>query len=131
VIKTNFKNDRGHGHHFEGDREDEESNRRHDESIIDKANKHIEVGTEPYGLVLTPNGKKLYVSNSRSDSISVIDTQTDKVVRTIKNVDFEPVAWPSPTTVTTMTVMKLARYTISLARWLARLMDRTTRRRRL
>src|SRR5262249_36165971 len=48
------------------------------------------VGTEPYGLALTPNGKKLYVSNSRSNSVSVIDTSTDVVIKTIFNVGPEP-----------------------------------------
>jgi YVTN family beta-propeller protein len=55
-----------------------------------KVKKHIKVGTEPYGLALTPNGRKLYVSNARSNSVSVIDTKTDKVIKTIKNVGFEP-----------------------------------------
>ncbi len=52
--------------------------------------KNIPVGTEPYGLAVTPNGKKLYVSNARSNSISVIDTATDTVIKTIENVGFEP-----------------------------------------
>jgi YVTN family beta-propeller protein len=43
----------------------------------------IPVGTEPYGLALTPSGAKLYVSNQRSSSVSVIDTATDTVVGTI------------------------------------------------
>jgi DNA-binding beta-propeller fold protein YncE len=36
----------------------------------------IAVGTEPepYGLALTPTGRKLYVANARSNSVSVIDT---------------------------------------------------------
>jgi len=55
-----------------------------------KIKKHIKVGTEPYGLALTPNGRKLYVSNARSNSVSVIDTKTDKVIKTIKQVGFEP-----------------------------------------
>src|SRR2546422_388362 len=51
---------------------------------------HIPVGTEPYGLAMTPNGTKLYVTNARSHDISVIDTETDAVVRTIRNVGVEP-----------------------------------------
>src|SRR6185436_12056322 len=39
---------------------------------------------------LTPNGKKLYVSNSRSNSISVIDTVSDLVTKTIFGVGLEP-----------------------------------------
>ena len=50
---------------------------------------HITVGTEPYGLALTPNGKKLYVTNSRSNTISVIDTASDTVTKTI-TVNAEP-----------------------------------------
>jgi YVTN family beta-propeller protein len=41
-------------------------------------------------LALTPNGTKLYVSNSRSDSVSVIDTATDTVIKTITGVGPEP-----------------------------------------
>ncbi len=54
--------------------------------VIDR----IDVGTEPYGLALTPNGTKLYVTNARSNSVSVIDTRSDSVIRTIRNVGFEP-----------------------------------------
>jgi YVTN family beta-propeller protein len=50
----------------------------------------IPVGTEPYGLALTPNGRKLYVTNSRSHTVSVIDTATNRVVKTITNVGLEP-----------------------------------------
>jgi YVTN family beta-propeller protein len=57
---------------------------------IGSADTHIAVGVEPYGLALTPNGTKLYVSNSRSNSISVIDTATNTVIKTISNVGLEP-----------------------------------------
>lgn len=50
----------------------------------------ILVGTEPYGIALTPNGKKLYVANARSNDVSVIDTATNSVLRTIPNVGVEP-----------------------------------------
>ena len=52
--------------------------------------KTINVGTEPYSLVLTPNGTKLYCANSRSATVSVIDTSLNKVVETIDDVGFEP-----------------------------------------
>jgi YVTN family beta-propeller protein len=39
---------------------------------------------------LTPNGKRLYVANARSNSVSVIDTTTDVVIKTIANVGPEP-----------------------------------------
>jgi YVTN family beta-propeller protein len=58
--------------------------------ILERETRHITVGTEPYGLALTPNGKKLYVTNARSNSVSVIDTHTDEVVNTIANVGPEP-----------------------------------------
>jgi len=43
----------------------------------------IPVGHNPRGIVLSPNGKQLYVSNRLDDNIGVIDTATDKVVSTI------------------------------------------------
>ena len=42
------------------------------------------------GSRLTPNGTKLYVTNARSNTVSVIDTATDTVIKTIRNVGFEP-----------------------------------------
>jgi uncharacterized protein (TIGR03437 family) len=50
----------------------------------------ISVGTEPYGLALTPTGRKLYVTNSRSNSVSVIDTTSNLVTKTIANAGIEP-----------------------------------------
>jgi len=52
----------------------------------------IPVGHNPRGLTLSPDGKRLYVANRLDDSISVIDTTSDKVVSTIdlggpKNID--------------------------------------------
>jgi YVTN family beta-propeller protein len=43
----------------------------------------INVGTNPRGLLLSPNGRYLYVSQRMDDTIGVIDTRTDKVVSTI------------------------------------------------
>ena len=51
---------------------------------------HIKVGTEPYSLVMSPNGTKLYVANARSNNVSVINPATNKVVKTISGVGFEP-----------------------------------------
>ncbi len=51
--------------------------------------RHIPVGTEPYAVVMTPNGRKLYVANARSNTISVIDPNTNSVIRTV-NVGPEP-----------------------------------------
>lgn len=45
--------------------------------------KRILVEASPYDLVLSPDGATLYVSNWSSDSISVIDTASEKVVASI------------------------------------------------
>lgn len=53
-------------------------------SVIDltvgKEVKDIEVGLHPTAMVFSPNKEKLFVACSNSDIISVIDTQTDKVI---------------------------------------------------
>ena len=43
----------------------------------------ISVGHNPRGMVLSPDGKWLYVANRLDDNIAVIDTKKDKVVSTI------------------------------------------------
>ena len=43
----------------------------------------IKVGKRPWNMALTPDNKKLYVANGRSDNISVIDTKANQVVQTI------------------------------------------------
>jgi YVTN family beta-propeller protein len=43
----------------------------------------ISVGHNPRGLALSADGQRLYVANRLDDSISVIDTKSDKVVSTI------------------------------------------------
>ena len=40
----------------------------------------IEVGTEPNGIAITPDGKSAYVVNAGSGNVSVINTQTNQVV---------------------------------------------------
>ena len=52
----------------------------------------IPVGRNPRGLTISPDGKRLYVANRLDDSISVIDTRSDKVISTIdlggpRNID--------------------------------------------
>jgi YVTN family beta-propeller protein len=44
---------------------------------------YVPVGRRPWGIAVTADGKKLYVANGVSDSVSVIDTATQKVVATI------------------------------------------------
>ncbi|WP_440956043.1 PKD domain-containing protein [Methanosarcina sp. Mfa9] len=43
----------------------------------------VPVGTCPWGVAVTPDGKKVYVVNHRSDNVSVIDTATNKVIATV------------------------------------------------
>ena len=45
--------------------------------------KNIQVGLHPCGMVLSPDGKKLYVACSNSDIISVINTDTDEVIDSV------------------------------------------------
>src|SRR6185295_5972447 len=54
-------------------------------SVLDTASnvvvKTIDVGLHPTGMALSPAGDRLYVTNANSDSVSVIDTATDTVVK--------------------------------------------------
>ncbi len=43
----------------------------------------IQVGRNPRGIALTPDGAFLYVANRMDDTVSVIDTNTNRVVTTI------------------------------------------------
>ena len=52
--------------------------------------KKIAVGSHPNGVVVTPDGSKVYVTNADAASVSVISTATDKVIATIP-VDVGPV----------------------------------------
>ena len=45
--------------------------------------KSIAVGLRPCGMAVSPKGRLVYVGNANSDTVSVIDTKTDKVVETI------------------------------------------------
>ena len=50
---------------------------------VEYVSARIPVGHNPRGVVLSPDGKRLYVANRLDDTISVIDTGTDKVASTI------------------------------------------------
>ena len=50
----------------------------------------IAVGNSPAGLAVAPSGRRLYVANRNSDSVSVIDTSSNTVVATV-NVGAFPV----------------------------------------
>ena len=56
-------------------------------AVIDTASntviRTIAVPKGPHGLVVTPDGRKVYVSSDGASSVSVIDTTTDAVVTTI------------------------------------------------
>ena len=41
------------------------------------------VGESPYGVAVTPDGKNVYVTNEDSNTVSVINTKTNKVKATI------------------------------------------------
>jgi YVTN family beta-propeller protein len=43
--------------------------------------------SNPTGVAIAPDGKRAYVTNLDSDSVSVIDTTTNKVVKAIKGFD--------------------------------------------
>lgn len=51
----------------------------------------IAVGQRPMGIVTSPDGNKVYVANSGSNSISVIDTAAGRVTNTIGNFGYSPV----------------------------------------
>jgi YVTN family beta-propeller protein len=52
------------------------------------SNSGIDVNTFPVGIAVNPNTKKVYVANEFSNTISVIDTETDKVQATISIGNF-------------------------------------------
>jgi YVTN family beta-propeller protein len=43
------------------------------------SNSGIDVNTFPVGIAVNPNTKKVYVANEYSNTVSVLDTETDKV----------------------------------------------------
>ena len=43
----------------------------------------VRVGVEPKGIVISPDGRRLYVANSRGSSVSVVDTESLESVQTI------------------------------------------------
>src|SRR6266446_2090825 len=49
----------------------------------------IPVPQGPHGIVITPDGRKVYVSSDGASTVSVIDTQTDTIVKSIE-VDPNP-----------------------------------------
>ena len=43
----------------------------------------IPVGRRPWGVVLSPDGRRLYTANGLFDDVSVVDTAAGRVVGTI------------------------------------------------
>lgn len=56
------------------------------DTLTDKVIDTITVGQSPWGVAITPDGKRAYVANL-SDTISVIDTRTNTVINTIPDTD--------------------------------------------
>ena len=52
----------------------------------------VPVGKRPWGIAVTPDGKRLYTANGLSGDVSVLDTATLKVIATIPAGEG---AWPS------------------------------------
>ena len=48
-----------------------------------------EVGNEPFGIAISPDGERAYVTNVGDDTLSVIDTETNNVIATV-NVGDRP-----------------------------------------
>jgi YVTN family beta-propeller protein len=56
-------------------------------SVIDTASNTVVatvgVGMNPFGVAITPDGTRAYVTNANSSSVSVIDTASNTVVATV------------------------------------------------
>jgi YVTN family beta-propeller protein len=54
------------------------------DTASDRVISTIPVPPGPHGLVVTPDGRKVYVSSDGASTVSVIDTASDRVVRSIE-----------------------------------------------
>lgn len=52
----------------------------------------VGVGKHPYGVAITPDGSRAYVTNLESYNVSVIDTSSNTVVATIDRIQAHQVA---------------------------------------
>jgi YVTN family beta-propeller protein len=62
---------------------------------VKKVINEIEVNLHPSGMVLSPDSSLLYIANANSDLVSVIDTKSDKVIRTISPKPMEELPFGS------------------------------------
>ena len=53
------------------------------DTVSNEVVKIIPVGKRPWNMGLTPDGKKLYVANGKSNSVSVIDTEILEAIKEI------------------------------------------------
>jgi YVTN family beta-propeller protein len=44
----------------------------------------IKVGTRPWGMAISPDGKYLFTANGPSDDISVVDLKTNQEIKRVK-----------------------------------------------
>src|SRR5262249_30099553 len=53
------------------------------DAATSKALHQIDVGLHPSAMTVSPNGGKLYVANANSDTVSIVDTASDRVIGTL------------------------------------------------
>ena len=76
------------------------------DSSTNRVLRTVTVPKGPHGLVLTPDGRKVYVSSDGASTVSVIDTATDQVVTSI-DVDLPALTSRSGTTASWSTAKRL------------------------
>ncbi len=50
---------------------------------IDRVLRKVTVGTRPWGLAVSPDGRRIFSANGPSNDVSVIDADSFKVIATI------------------------------------------------
>ena len=61
------------------------------DAVTNKVTASVDVGNDPWGIAVTPDGTKVYVANYGSNTTSVINTATNKVIATV-SVEENPIA---------------------------------------
>ena len=54
------------------------------DTATDKVSGSVEVGARPWGITLSPDGKKLYSANGPSNDVTEVDLATFSVTKHIK-----------------------------------------------